>query len=419
MAKLISDEYIKLNAELHKKRDGFGNSATRFAKDIGDVLLQHHTLSFLDYGCGKESLYRFLRSEFPRVVSRADYVGYDPAIPDKREKDPDRVFDMVVSTDVLEHIEPEYLTSVLEDMKKHTGKAIYLNICTRPSGDILPDGRNAHLIVEEPEWWEKQLKAVFKGWKYEVRDVLDSWRNYTVVLTKPKKKIPLNIVCFYWKTKSTRYPGWHDTDLAKTYVQNLHDGVRRNLPNYDFNFILFSNDLDKFHSEIEVRKFTPASWAGCFPKIHAHSPDANLTGRVLVFDLDTVIVGDLSDFAEYDGGFTTRMELYGARTSGGDLLGFEAGQTYDLYANYKHIVKYLERKYDGDEREVYDLLWRRKMLFWQEEIPNQMISFKRHVRTNNYVLPDNARIVSMHGKPRPHEVNFDWIQKHWWGRDEK
>lgn len=415
MTKLISDEYVKLNAELHKQRHGYGNSATRFADDIGKVLHRYHTLSFLDYGCGKESLYKYLYNKFPILTDRADYVGYDPAIPERSEKDPDRIFDMVVSTDVLEHIEPEYLTAVLEDMKKHTGKAIYLNICMRPSGDILPDGRNAHLIVEEADWWEKQLKAVFKGWEYEVRDVLDSWRNYTVVLTRPKKHQPLNIACFYWQNKSARYPGWDNVDLAKTYVLNLFNGVKRNLPNHVMNFILFSNDLEDVHPEITVRKFEPISWTGCFPKLYAHSPESELEGRVLVFDLDTVIVGDLTDFAEYDGGFTTRMEA-NKRTSGGDLLGFQAGETYQLWENYKAISKYVE-KFDGDEREIYDMLWRRKMLFWDDELPGQLVSYKRHVRRNNNKLPENACIVSMHGKPRPHEIRLDWLNKHWWNKE--
>ncbi len=103
------------------------------------------------------------------------------------------------------------------------------------------------------------------------------------------------------------------------------------------------------------------------------------------------------------------------RTSGGDLLGFEAGVTYQLWENYKNISKFVE-KYDGDEREVYDLLWRRKMLFWEEELPAQLVSYKRHVRRNNDCLPPNARIVSMHGRPRPHETKLDWIDKHWWGK---
>jgi hypothetical protein len=411
--KTISEEYIRLNSEVHNQRRGYGNSANRFAKDIGLVLHQFHTMSFLDYGCGKESLIRCITNDYPYLAQRAKYGAYDPAIPHRSVK-PEEQYDMVVSTDVLEHIEPEYLSAVLEEIKGYAKKGVYLNICIRPSGDILPDGRNAHLIVKDAPWWRETLSKAFEGWALEERDVLDSWRNYTAVLTPPKIQKPLNIVCFYWKGTSSRYPGWDDVDLAKIYVNNLYNGVRRNL-NKDYKFILFSNDIeDGLDPHVEIRKFQPMSWTGCNPKLYVHSPDAGLEGRVLTFDLDTIIVGDLTNFAEYDGAFTTRMEPDRRRVTAGDLLGFEAGETYQLWENYKNISKYAE-KYQGDEREIYKLLWKH-LLYWQEEIPGQLVSYKGNVRPNQNRLPRNARIVSAHGKPRPHEINAEWIKSCWWGK---
>lgn len=416
--KTISDEYVRLNAIVHKQRDGYGNSANRFAKDIGKALCQSHTMSFLDYGCGKESLRRCLAKDFPYLIERTEYGAYDPAIPNRAVKpDKGKQYDMVVSTDVLEHIEPEYLPAVLEEIKGYAKKGVYFNICMRPSGDILPDGRNAHLIVQEAPWWREVLSKAFEGWKLEERDVLDSWRNYTAVLTRPKVEMPLNIVCFYWKGTSERYPGWDNVELAKTYVNNLYNGVRRNL-NKDFKFILFSNDIEEgLDPHIEIRKFQPVSWTGCYPKLFVHSADAGLEGRVLTFDLDTIIVGDLIHFAEYDGAFTTRREpsTRGRRVTAGDLLGFEAGETHQLWENYKAISKYVE-KYNGDEREIYKLLWKH-LLYWQEELPGQLVSYKLDIRANRDQLLPNARIVSVHGRPRPHELKLAWVQKHWWGND--
>ena len=413
MTQTISEEYVRLNSEVHQRSRGYGNSANRFAKDIGNVLCKFHTMSFLDYGCGKESLLRCITSDFPHIIYRAEYGAYDPAIPHRSVK-PDKQYDVVVSTDVLEHIEPEYLTGVLEEIRDYAKKGVYLNICMRPSGDILPDGRNAHLIVQEAPWWKDAISKVFEGWKYEERDVLDSWRNYTVVLTRPKKEQPLNVVCFYWKNDSKRYPGWNDPSLGRCYVNHLYRGVQRYLSK-PVRFITFSNDLEGGLDEgIELRSFNPVSWTGCYPKLYVHSPEAELEGRVLVFDLDTVIVGDLTDFAEYDGAFTTRMEPGRRRVTAGDLLGFEAGETYSLWEQYKSISKYAE-KYEGDEREIYKLLWRR-LLFWQEELPGQLVSYKNDVLVRNPSMlpfPDNARIISMHGKPRPHEAKEAWISKYW------
>ena len=56
-------------------------------------------------------------------------------------------------TDVLEHIEPECLEHVLDDLQRLTRKVAFLNIATRPAKKILADGRNAHLIQQQLPFW--------------------------------------------------------------------------------------------------------------------------------------------------------------------------------------------------------------------------------------------------------------------------
>ena len=82
---------------------------------------------------------------------------------------PDGAFDLVVSTDVLEHIEPQYLKAVLKDMRQRASRGVFLNISCGPSKQVLPDGRNAHLIIEKPGWWLKTLHEQFK-WPYMMYD---------------------------------------------------------------------------------------------------------------------------------------------------------------------------------------------------------------------------------------------------------
>jgi len=54
---------------------------------------------------------------------------------------------------VLEHIEPDLLDNVLDDLKRVTaGKGIF-TVHTGEAVKTLPDGRNAHLIQQPPEWW--------------------------------------------------------------------------------------------------------------------------------------------------------------------------------------------------------------------------------------------------------------------------
>jgi hypothetical protein len=84
---------------------------------------------------------------------------YDPAIPEKAESP--RPADLVVCTDVLEHIEPDHLKAVLKDLKRCVKRMGYFVINTGPARKTLPDGRNTHLIQQDREWWRNTLGRYF------------------------------------------------------------------------------------------------------------------------------------------------------------------------------------------------------------------------------------------------------------------
>ena len=69
--------------------------------------------------------------------------------------------DIVVCTDVLEHIEPECLENVLDDLKRVTKKVCYLAVSTRRASKSYSDGQNCHLIVEDHDWWRPKIKKRF------------------------------------------------------------------------------------------------------------------------------------------------------------------------------------------------------------------------------------------------------------------
>ena len=68
-------------------------------------------------------------------------------------------------TDVLEHIEPDRLDEVLDDLKRVTRKMGFFVVATRAADKTLPDGRNAHLIQQERDWWLPKLAARFDVWQ--------------------------------------------------------------------------------------------------------------------------------------------------------------------------------------------------------------------------------------------------------------
>lgn len=149
---LITEEYKKQCQLLHQTSPGWGDSAHKRNIDaVKDYCEELKTQDVLDYGCGKGGL----ATQLPFPIKE-----YDPAIPGKENGNIPA--DIVVCLDVLEHIEPECLKDVLADIWRCTKKLVTFSIAEGPARARLPDGRNAHLIQKDWEWWEPRLAVFFK-----------------------------------------------------------------------------------------------------------------------------------------------------------------------------------------------------------------------------------------------------------------
>lgn len=149
---LISEEYRKINNELHVKDAKFGNGVKYDPKDLLKLCDKLDTTDVLDYGCGKG-----LTAEswgFPFAIKL-----YDPAIPQYMAT-PEPA-ELVLCLDVLEHVEPECLEDVIKDLFRVTKRMGVFLIDTKPSTLILPDGRNAHLSLHTGEEWREKLAKYF------------------------------------------------------------------------------------------------------------------------------------------------------------------------------------------------------------------------------------------------------------------
>jgi len=146
----ISQRYVDLNRQLHHDNYNYGGHGDRYASIVKKLCEKQKLKSVLDYGCGKGALAEAL--DFP-------IWEYDPCIEGKEA--PPRPADLVVCTDVLEHIEPDHLAGVLEDLKRVVKLTGFFTIHTGPSSKTLADGRNTHLIQEKMEWWRETLSRYF------------------------------------------------------------------------------------------------------------------------------------------------------------------------------------------------------------------------------------------------------------------
>ena len=167
---LITEDYRHQNAIFHEQNKWYGANGGRYAEHVYGLLASFHPETVLDYGCGKgglratvEDLIKRRRPAQPKLsrnksgrhrmmgVTMPEWTMYDPSIPGL-DSYPEGKFDLVVCTDVLEHVEPQFITSTLDELWKMTGKVALLTFALRESNKTLPDGRNTHLIVEDRDW---------------------------------------------------------------------------------------------------------------------------------------------------------------------------------------------------------------------------------------------------------------------------
>jgi 2-polyprenyl-3-methyl-5-hydroxy-6-metoxy-1,4-benzoquinol methylase len=155
---LITENYRKLNEQLHGVSNYGANSRPKVYTDISRFMAQNKFETLLDYGCGKGELGKHLSA-----------VSYDPCVPEFTER-PNAHFDLVACCDVLEHVEPELLDNVLRDIKSYAKRGIYFIISTKLAKKRLADGRNAHLIVKNKDWWLARLRQTFPEWELTAKD---------------------------------------------------------------------------------------------------------------------------------------------------------------------------------------------------------------------------------------------------------
>jgi hypothetical protein len=171
-----SKEYLKELELLHNKKS-FGIAAN--IPDIVKQLIENNEItSVLDFGAGKGLTSQALKSTYDVNVFTYDPVTFPIKLPDK--------VDLIYSSDVLEHIESTLIDETIQDLSNRAQLYQYHLIACHPAKKSLSDGRNAHLIIEKPEWWKEKLSNI-EGWNIIYEEV----REWTA---KVKKGPPRDIV---------------------------------------------------------------------------------------------------------------------------------------------------------------------------------------------------------------------------------
>ena len=186
----FSDDYYKLIKEyqdFHKNginkiaphKTFTGSSLSKWVDEIKMIKKRNDISSIIDFGCGKAYLYKE-RFKIITKEKRISYDGigaywnvndivlYDPGV-EEYSVYPNQQKDMVICTDVLEHISPQDTEKFIRDIFLLANKLVFfvIHIKPSPSNKKLSNGENIHINLKTIEEW----KLIFSEFQNEFSNI--------------------------------------------------------------------------------------------------------------------------------------------------------------------------------------------------------------------------------------------------------
>ena len=139
---------------LHKNKPNYGKTSIELYDVVKSIIVNKKIKTVLDFGCGKSELIDRIHNDLGILCYR-----YDPAI-EEYSRLIEHSVDLILCTDVLQHI-PEYdLDSVFLQMRRLSNCVFFKIKCTQHH-TLLPNGEFANCTVHDVNWWEKFIKKYY------------------------------------------------------------------------------------------------------------------------------------------------------------------------------------------------------------------------------------------------------------------
>lgn len=185
------------------------------------------------------------------------------------------------------------------------------------------------------------------------------------------------------------------------WVRRLAAGVAAHLP-VAHRFVCLSDVTD-----VPGRIPLVTDWPGWWAKLELFRPGL-FEGPVLFFDLDTLIVGDLSEIASYCGGFAMLRDFYRPDGLGSGVLAWmPSEETASIYARFPAMERSPFSDPRGDQAWIARCVSADRL---QDLFPGQFVSYKAD--DCRAAVPPNARVLCFHGQPKQDNCG-GWAQAMW------
>jgi hypothetical protein len=203
--------------------------------------------------------------------------------------------------------------------------------------------------------------------------------------------------------------------FTEDYVLKLRRGVKKHLAKERW-FICLTDTVKKteFDKENDIQ-WEPLKhgWPAWYAKAELFRPDMEQYGRMMFIDLSSVIVGDLSEMAGYCAGVCVTEDFWHGGPSQ-SVLSYrrkDLEHVWDRWiADPDHWMRIGNKMEPPHFRDQVLMSHLTDLDYWQTLFQGQVVSYKNDCSEG---IPENARIVKFHGRPKPHEVEDGWV-KHIW-----
>lgn len=180
----------------------------------------------------------------------------------------------------------------------------------------------------------------------------------------------------------------------------------------------YGHELHCF-SNVEVPNLIPLNhfWPGWWSKMELFR--SGIEGDFLYLDLDSTVVGNLDELLAQKR-LTLLRDFYRPKLLASGVMFIPENVRRPIWKLWMQDPSrwMKENRIQGDQGFLGKVV--QSCNTWQDVLPGSVVSYKVHVRqtkrdseSGTGVVPDGAKIVCFHGKPRPWEVSeLDVAPKH-------